>query len=71
MSQAVVVALGVAADGQRKFLGFDVGFDVGEAFWTEFLRSLKVRGLGGSPQSSAPRSRNPTPITLTRNSTRS
>jgi putative transposase len=47
VSQAVVVAFGVAADGRREVLGFDVGDTENEAFWTEFLRSLKMRGLSG------------------------
>ncbi len=47
VSQAVVVAIGVAADGRREVLGFDVGDTENETFWTEFLRSLKTRGLGG------------------------
>jgi putative transposase len=47
VSQAVVVAFGVAADGRREVLGFDVGDTENEAFWTEFLRSLKTRGLSG------------------------
>ena len=47
VSQAVVIAFGVAADGRREVLGFDVGDSENEAFWTGFLRSLKARGLGG------------------------
>jgi len=47
VSQAVVVATGVAADGRREVLGFDVGDSEDGAFWTGFLRSLKARGLGG------------------------
>ncbi len=47
VSQAVVVATGVAADGQREVLGFDVGDSEDGAFWTAFLRSLKARGLHG------------------------
>jgi putative transposase len=47
VSQAVVVAFGVAADGRREVLGFDVGDSENEVFWTAFLRSLKTRGLGG------------------------
>ena len=47
VSQAVVVAVGVAADGRREVLGFDVGDTENEVFWTEFLRCLKTRGLGG------------------------
>lgn len=47
VSQAVVVAVGIAADGRREVLGFDVGDTENEAFWTAFLRSMKTRGLGG------------------------
>lgn len=47
VSQAVVVAVGVAADGRREVLGFDVGDSENEGFWTEFLRGLKTRGLTG------------------------
>jgi len=47
VSQAVVVAIGVAADGKREALGFDVGDSEDRAFWTGFLRTLRARGLGG------------------------
>jgi transposase-like protein len=47
VSQAVVVATGVCADGRREVLGFAVGDSEDGAFWTAFLRSLKARGLGG------------------------
>ncbi len=47
VSQAVVVAVGIAADGRREVLGFDVGDTENEPFWTAFLRSLKTRGLTG------------------------
>ncbi|GFG87060.1 IS256 family transposase [Mycolicibacter algericus] len=47
VSQAVVIATGVAADGRREVLGFDVGDSEDGAFWTAFLRSLKSRGLAG------------------------
>ncbi|SDT46277.1 Transposase (or an inactivated derivative) [Jiangella sp. DSM 45060] len=47
VSQAVVIATGVTADGRREVLGFDVGDSEDGAFWTAFLRSLKARGLGG------------------------
>jgi putative transposase len=47
VSQAIVVAVGVAADGRREVLGFDVGDSENEGFWTAFLRSLKTRGLDG------------------------
>lgn len=47
VSQAVVVATAVTADGRREVLGFAVGDSEDGAFWTQFLRSLKARGLGG------------------------
>ena len=47
VSQAVVVATAVRADGNREVLGFDVGDSEDGAFWTAFLRSLKARGLHG------------------------
>nr|WP_231995640.1 IS256 family transposase [Mycobacterium sp. 1274756.6] len=47
VSQAVVIATGVAADGRGEVLGFDVGDSEDGAFWTAFLRSLKSRGLAG------------------------
>ena len=49
VSQAVVIATGVTADGRREVLGFDVGDSEDGAFWTAFLRSLKARGLAGTP----------------------
>ncbi|MDV3272087.1 transposase, partial [Mycobacterium avium] len=47
VSQAVVIATGVAVDGRREVLGFEVGDSEDGAFWTAFLRSLKSRGLAG------------------------
>ena len=47
VSRAVVVATGVAADGNREVLGVDVGDSEDEVFWTAFLRRLRDRGLGG------------------------
>jgi len=47
VSQAVVIATGVSADGRREVLGCAVGDSETEAFWTEFLRDLRDRGLGG------------------------
>lgn len=49
VSQAVVIATGVTADGRREVLGFDVGDSEDEAFWTAFLRSLKARRPGRDP----------------------
>jgi putative transposase len=47
VSRAVVVALGVTIDGQREVLGLSVGDSEDRVFWTEFLRSLRERGLCG------------------------
>ena len=47
VSQAIVVAVGVSADGRREVLGMDVGDSEDGAFWTSFLRGLKTRGLSG------------------------
>ncbi len=52
VSQAVVIATGVAADGRREVLGCAVGDSETEAFWAEFLRSLRARGLHGFSWSS-------------------
>jgi len=46
-SRAVVVAMGVNADGRRELLGLKVGDSESEAFWSEFIGSLKERGLTG------------------------
>jgi transposase-like protein len=46
-SRAVVVAMGVNADGRRELLGLKVGDSESEGFWTEFIASLKERGLTG------------------------
>jgi putative transposase len=47
VSQAVVIATGVSADGRREVLGSAVGDSETEDFWTDFLRSLRDRGLAG------------------------
>jgi putative transposase len=47
VSKAIVVATGVAADGNREVLGLSVGDSEDKAFWTAFLRSLRARGLSG------------------------
>ena len=47
ISKAVVIATGCRADGHREVLGVDVGNSENETFWTEFLRGLVDRGLGG------------------------
>ena len=47
VSRAVVVVTGVTMTGEREVLGVAVGDTESEAFWTEFLRSLRARGLSG------------------------
>ena len=44
-SRAVVVAMGVNADGRRELLGIKVGDSETEAFWAQFISHLKERGL--------------------------
>ena len=39
-SRAVVVAMGVNADGRRELLGLKVGDSASEPFWSQFLGSL-------------------------------
>ncbi len=48
VSMAVLVAIGVAASGERRVLGLELatGNDEGSA-WPRFVRSLVERGLGG------------------------
>jgi putative transposase len=45
VSQAIVIAIGVTATGEREVLGLDVGPTESGAFWLAFLRSLVARGL--------------------------
>jgi putative transposase len=47
VSVAVIVAVGVNADGRREVLGMTTGNSEAEPFWVEFLRSLTRRGLRG------------------------
>ncbi len=47
VSQAVVVAIGVNAEGMREVLGLNVGPSEDGAFWMGFLRGLVARGLKG------------------------
>jgi transposase-like protein len=47
VSVAVVIAVGVNAEGQREVLGLDVGPSEDGAFWLAFLRALVARGLSG------------------------
>jgi putative transposase len=45
--KALVIAYGVHQTGRREVIGIDVGEAETEAFWREFLRSLRARGLDG------------------------
>ncbi|HYE78642.1 MAG TPA: IS256 family transposase, partial [bacterium] len=45
VSKAIVIATGVAEDGHREVLGLSVGDSEDTVFWTQFLRSLRSRGL--------------------------
>ena len=45
--KALVVAYGVHESGRREVVGIDVGEAETEAFWREFLRGLRARGLSG------------------------
>jgi putative transposase len=47
VSQAIVIAIGVSASGEREVLGLDVGPSEDGAFWLQFLRGLVSRGLTG------------------------
>src|SRR5512141_1728271 len=47
VSVAVIIAVGVNADGRREVLGVDIGPSEAETFWTAFLRKLARRGLRG------------------------
>ena len=47
VSKALVVAYAVADGGHREVIGLDLGEVESEAFWLEFLRGLRARGLRG------------------------
>src|SRR5919108_17233 len=47
VSQAIVIAIAVTANGEREVLGLDVGPSESGAFWLTFLRDLTARGLNG------------------------
>jgi len=52
VSQAIVIATGVSADGRREVLGSAVGDSETQAFWAEFLRGLRTAACTGSNWSS-------------------
>jgi transposase-like protein len=45
VSLSLAIAIGVDKQGERHILGFELGAGESEAFWTDFLRSLRERGL--------------------------
>jgi transposase-like protein len=47
VSTAVILAIGVNADGRREVLGVATGASEAEPFWTAFLRSLADQGSRG------------------------
>lgn len=47
VSCALLVAIGITADGQRTVLGLSVSLSEAEVHWREFLASLQERGLHG------------------------
>ena len=47
LSKALVLAYAVSEGGVREVIGLDIGEVESEAFWIEFLRSLRARGLDG------------------------
>jgi putative transposase len=47
VSVAVIISVGVNADGRREVLDLDIGPSEAETFWTAFLRKLTRRGLRG------------------------
>ena len=47
VSVAAIVAVGVDAEGRREVLGLASGPSEAETFWSDFLRTLKKRGLAG------------------------
>src|SRR5205807_6567771 len=46
-SKALVIAYAVHESGVREVIGLDLGEIESEAFWVEFLRSLRARGVAG------------------------
>ncbi len=47
VSVAVIVAVAVTTEGRREIVGLHIGPSEAEVFWTDFLRDLVKRGLGG------------------------
>jgi transposase-like protein len=47
VSVAAIVAVGANTEGRREILGLAIGPSEAEIFWSDFLRTLKRRGLAG------------------------
>ena len=47
VSLALLIAIGITADGQREVLGLSVSLSEAEVHWREFLKGLQDRGLHG------------------------
>lgn len=47
VSVAAIIAVATSTEGRREINGLGVGPSEAETFWTDFLRSLKSRGLNG------------------------
>ena len=56
VSVAVIIAVGVNADGRREVLGMEIGTSEAEPIWTEFPRKLTRRRLRGVSSASMARS---------------
>ena len=44
---AAIIAVAANTEGRREISGLGIGPSEAEMFWTEVLRSLRARGLGG------------------------
>ena len=47
VSVAAIIAVAVNTDGRREIIGLHIGPSEAEVFWSDFLKSLKARGLCG------------------------
>ena len=47
VSVAAIIAVAANTEGRREIIGLGIGPSEAETFWTDFLRSLRSRGLDG------------------------
>lgn len=47
VSVAAIIAVAANTEGRREIIGLGIGPSEEEIFWTDFLRSLRSRGLDG------------------------